>query len=484
MTSESKSTDNHIVAATAPTMFITSRRIGLAFFALLCVGVGIAALLLKPAIIAGVLAAGLFALLIMLYPYFGLLVLYLDLVVAPAAIWPQLGALHPDLTLGIAALISVIIHNKLKGERFVLFQERMTWLLILFAGALVASVPTSVWPSQSMLSISNFINTLVFYLLMVNVLTTEKRLAGFIWVFILSGGYTAISSAIAYLGGNFTFAQGIDRAQSLAGADPNTLANSLVLAVPFMAFAIGWAKGRFLKLVSIMLAIASVFTIAITGSRGGVMGLLVVLFLIWLTSKHRLVTMMIFLVVVAIGWLALPEQYKARYSSVTSVATGEVDPSTQGRYNAWHAGVNMFYARPLFGIGVGDFSVAYASGDYSNQRHWLAPHSLYVQIIAELGLAGVLTFVPLIFYMMRQNFRLRKLMRKRDIKSGLLKGVSYSITCSIGALFITSITAHSLFRLHWYWCCALTVVIWRIFRDTNPEKVQERAPDKLRIKST
>jgi putative inorganic carbon (hco3(-)) transporter len=484
MTRESKTTDRYSVEATAPTMMVTPRRIGYTLFILLCVGLGIAALLLKPIMIAGVLLAGLFALLIMLYPYFGLLVLYLDLVVAPAVIWPQLGALHPDLTLGIAALISVIIHNKLKGEKFVLFQERMTWQLTLFAGALVASVPTSVWPSHSMTAISNFMNTFVFYLLMVNVLTTEKRLAGFIWVFILSGGYTAISSAIAYLGGDFMFAQGIDRAQSLAGADPNTLANSLVLAVPFMAFAVGWAKRRLLEFVSVMLAIAVVFTIAITGSRGGVMGLLVVLFLIWLTSKHRLVTMMIFLVVVAIGWLALPEQYKARYSSVTSVATGEVDPSTQGRYDAWHAGVHMFYARPLFGIGVGNFAVAYASGDYSDRGHWLAPHSLYVQLIAELGLTGVLAFVPLIFYMMRQNFRLRKLMRKRDIKSGLLKGVSYSITCSVGALFVTSITSHSLFRLHWYWCCALTVVLWRLYRDTNPEEVQESAQGKLRVRRT
>jgi putative inorganic carbon (hco3(-)) transporter len=483
MRSESNGTDTYYVVADAPTMFITPRRIGLAFFVLLCVGIGIAALLIKPTIIAGALSAGLFALLILLYPYFGLLILYLDLVVAPAAMWPQLGALHPDLTLGIAALISVIIHNKLKGEKFVLFQERMTWQVILFAGALVASVPTSVWPSHSVTAISNFMNTFVFYLLMVNVLTTEKRLAGFIWASILSGGYTAISSAIAYLGGDFMFAQGIDRAQSLAGADPNTLANSLVLALPFMAFAVGWAKRRILKFVSIMLAIATVFTIAITGSRGGVMGLLVVLFLIWLTSKHRLMTMMIFLVVVAIGWLALPGQYKARYSSVTSVATGEVDPSTQGRYDAWHAGVNMFLARPLFGVGVGNFSVAYSSGDYSDRASWLAPHSLYVQLIAELGLTGVMAFVLLIFYLMRQNFRLRKLMRKRDINSGLLKGVSYSITCSVGALFVTSITSHSLFRLHWYWCCALTVVLWRLYRDMNPEEVREPVQSKLQVRS-
>jgi len=481
MTSESKTTDTDFVEATAPTMIVTPRRIGVTLFVLLCVGVGIAALLLEPIYIAGALLAGLFAVLIMIYPYFGLLVLYLDLIVGPATIWPQLGALHPDAALGGVLLISVIIHKKFKGETFIFFQERMTWLLTLFVGALGASVLTSVWPSNSLSTIINFMTTFIFYLLMVNVLTTEKRLAGFIWLFILSWGYTAISSAIAYSAGNLKIAQGIERAQSLAGSDPNALAVSLVLAIPFMAFAVGWTKQGPLRFISLMLAIVSVLTISITGSRGGVIGLLVVLFFIWITSKHRLVTIMIFLVAIALGWLALPAQYKERYSTVTS---DEVDASTQARYDAWYAGIGMFSARPIFGIGVGNFAVAYASGDYSDRGHWLKAHSLYVQLIAELGLAGVVTFVPLVFYMIWQNFRLRKLMRERGAKSGLLRAVSYSITCSIGALFITSIFGHSLFRMHWYWCCALTVVLWRLFRNVNPEEVQELAQGELRVRST
>ena len=465
-------------------MVITPRRIGLTLFVLLCVGIGIADLLLKPIIIAGVLVAGLFAVLILLYPFFGLLVLYLDLIVAPATLWPQLGVLHPDAVLGGFLLMSLIIHKKYKRETIILFKDRMTLLLTLFVGALVVSVPTSVWPSNSVSAIEIFLTTCIFYFLIVNVLTTEKRLVGFMWLFILSGGYTAISSALAYFQGNLVVAQGIDRAQALSGADPNTLAVNLVLAVPFMAFAVGWTKRGLVRFALIMLAIASAFTIAITGSRGGVIGLLVVLFFIWITSKHRMVTMVIFLVGISIGWLVLPAQYKERYYSITSVTTGEVDPSTQGRYDAWKAGVNMFFSRPLFGIGVGNFAVAYASGDYSGRGHWLKAHSLYVQLIAELGMAGVVTFVPLIFYMIRQNFRLRKLMRKSRVESPLLRGVSYSITSSTGALLITSILGHSLFRMHWYMCCALTIVIWQLYRDMKPGEASIPVRGKLQVRST
>jgi O-antigen ligase len=481
MTTEAETPQNSDVSSSAPRPLATSRRIGLTLFVLLCISVGIASLLLEPIYIAVGLIAILLMVLILLYPYFGLLVFYLDLVVRPAVLWPQLGVLHPDAVLGGALLISVIIHKKFHGETFIFFQERMSWLLTFFVGALVASVSTSVWPSNSVSCIINLLTTLTFFLVIINVVNNENRLKGMLWLFILAGGYDAISSAIAYFTGNLIVAQGIERAESLTGADPNTLAISLVLAIPFMAFALGWIKRRYLRFVSLMLAIAAVFTIAITGSRTGVIGLLAALFFIWLISKRRLITMMVFLVAIAIGWVSLPAQYKERYSTITS---GEVDASTQGRYDAWKAGLGMFYSRPFLGVGIDNFPVAYASGDFSEKRFWLRPHNLYIQLISELGLVGLVAWTALIYYMMRQNFRLRKLMRERGAENGLLRAVSYSITCSIGTLFFMSIFGHSLYRMHWYWCCALTVVLWRLLRDANPEEVQEPDRGRLPTRST
>jgi probable O-glycosylation ligase (exosortase A-associated) len=470
-----------MVEATAPAMIVTPRRIGLTLFVLLCVGVGIAALIVEPIIIAGALLAGLFAVLIMLYPYFGLLVYYLMLVINPGVVWPQLAALHADTLLAGFLLVSLVIHKKLKREKFIFLQERMSWLLILMAMALALSVPTSVWPSNSAKALIDFLRTIMCYLLIVNIVTDEKRLKGFIWIFILASGYDAISSALAYFGGSFVFAQGIDRAESLSGADPNTLAVNLVLAIPFMAFAFVWTKNRFLRLALIGLAAAAICTVAITGSRGGLIGLVLVLFLVWLLSPKRILTASVFLLVMAVGWIVLPPQYKTRYSSIFN---NEVDSSTQGRFDAWKAGVNMFIARPLTGVGVGCFAVAYASGDYSDRGHWLKAHSLYVQLIAELGLAGVLTFVPLVFYLIRRNFRLRKRLKEEQISDDLVKWVSYAITCSLGALFFTSVFGHSLFRLHWYWCCGLTVVAWSLVDRQIRVNHQENGKGIVRVSGT
>jgi putative inorganic carbon (hco3(-)) transporter len=459
MTSESKTTDTDFAGATASPMIVTPRGIGITLFVLLALGIGVIALLVEPIIIVGALLAGLFAVLIMLYPYFGLLVYYMVLVVNPGVVWPQLAALHADTLLAGFLLVSLVIHKKLRREKFIFMREKMSLFLMMMAMALALSVPMSVWPSYSVRVLIDFLRTIMYYLLIVNIVTDEKRLKGFIWIFLLASGYDAISSALAYFGGNLMFAQGIDRAESLSGADPNTLAVNLVLAIPFMVFAFVWTKNRFLRAVLVVLSSSAVFTVAITGSRAGVIGLVLVLFFIWLLSPKRIVTASVFLLVLAFGWVVLPPQYKTRYSSVFN---SEVDESTQGRFDAWKAGLNMFLARPLTGIGVGNFAVAYASGDYSSRGTWLKAHSLYVQLIAELGMAGVLTFVPLVFYLMRRNFRLRKRLKEEKINDDLIKWISYAITCSLGALFFTSIFGHSLFRMHWYWCCGLTVVLWSL----------------------
>ncbi len=65
----------------------------------------------------------------------------------------------------------------------------------------------------------------------------------------------------------------------------------------------------------------------------------------------------------------------------------KADESTQGRYEAWDAGLRMFKSHPLFGVGHRQF------GDY----FYLTAHNSYVLTLAELGMIGQLLFVSLIY---------------------------------------------------------------------------------------
>lgn len=437
----------------------TPKRILVVLLILLSMVIGVVAFLVDPVYIIAILIAVILGVLIFLYPYFGLLVYYITLIVRPGAFLYQVAALHPERIVGGLLMVAMLLHKKFRDEKLILLGEKMNWLFLFFILAMCLSVPTSYWPTATVWEVIDFVKICVFYFFVINIVTTENKLKGFLWIYIISSGYTAISSTLAYFSGELMFAQGIERAEGLAGADPNTLATTLVISIPFLIFSLGWIKNKWLRIVPIVCFACAVFTVSLTGSRSGILGLLAVMFFIWLTSNKKMVLAMAFLLVVVGGWFALPEQYKHRYESI---GNSEVDESTQGRFDAWEAGLQMFYARPFFGVGAGTFNIAYASGNFSKRASWLKPHSMYIQIISEIGLLGLVAFALLIYYMMRQNFRLRKLLLKHFKRRYWLTYISYSITCSIGALFITSIFGHSLFRMHWYWTCALTVVMWRL----------------------
>ncbi len=63
------------------------------------------------------------------------------------------------------------------------------------------------------------------------------------------------------------------------------------------------------------------------------------------------------------------------------------DMSTQLRYEAWAAGLQMFKQSPLFGVGQRQFS----------EHHFLTAHNSYVLALAELGLVGLVLFVALLY---------------------------------------------------------------------------------------
>ena len=456
---------------------LTPRGIGIALYIIAAIALGLITILVPPLIITGIILVLFAGVLIALYPYFGLILYYLVIVVKPEVLWTQIEALRPPRLILMALIVSLVLHRKLRGEQFVIFRERMTKHMVFFAAALFASVPFAFWQEKSFWFAVDFLWVFVYYVALINVLTSELRFKGFIWLFMLAGGYNAISSALAYFSGTLVVAQGIERAEGLAGTDPNTLAVSIMLALPFMLFAVFWVKNNFLKIVPIVFLAAGIFTIAITGSRAGVIGLVTVAFTVWLISKKKMITAVAAILILIASWFALPPQYQQRYASIFNE---ERDPSSEGRIDAWKAGWGMFKSNPITGIGVDCFPLAYATGNYSDTRALLRPHNMYIQIISEIGLVGLIAFGALLWYVIASNFRLRRRLKEAGKNDHLFMWISYAITCSIAALFVTSVFGHSLFRAHWYVCAALTAVMMTLTDQMLNPKSTER-PSSLSI---
>jgi O-antigen ligase len=67
----------------------------------------------------------------------------------------------------------------------------------------------------------------------------------------------------------------------------------------------------------------------------------------------------------------------------------------------------MFLDHPVLGVGLGDFPEEYALRYASPGRApmELAPHSIYVQTLSELGLAGAIPLLLILFSFWRLNAR-------------------------------------------------------------------------------
>ncbi|MCJ7508814.1 MAG: O-antigen ligase family protein [candidate division Zixibacteria bacterium] len=449
---------------TTKTFIITHRTLSVLLLVGISILSGILLFVVPPILVLGVVFGILLCSFILVSPFFGLLIYFATFVVQPGALFPALSVLHVERIFGVLVLLSMLLKIKFRKTQLSFVHNPINYILLAFLAVMGLSVFTSFWPTQSVNATIDFAKILVFYFLIVNLLNDQKRLRIFIWEYILLIGWVAVSSLEGYFSGNIQFAQGIERAQGITGSDPNSLAVTLALAAPFIWYILFVEKSRWLKLLSIGVLIASLYTIILTGSRSAILGLVTIVFLVWIRSRRKFVSLIIALLIVTITWIVMPEQYKGRYKTILSSTHGEIDDSSQGRINAWKAGMEMFFDRPFLGVGVGAFGTAHATSytPEGKPRSWLKAHNTYVQLLAELGILGTIIFVILIYNIIRQNIKVEKKILSQIKVKDWNYYLSIAMMTSLGCLFVTGIFGHSLYRFNWYLIAALTVVLVRL----------------------
>ncbi|MBA2260248.1 MAG: O-antigen ligase family protein [Acidobacteria bacterium] len=103
--------------------------------------------------------------------------------------------------------------------------------------------------------------------------------------------------------------------------------------------------------------------------------------------------------------------------------------------------LDMARAEPVFGVGVGRFyarSIDYTPRQHINPRE--NAHNNFLQVLAELGLPGLLLFVSLIGLALREGLRWA---RESAIVAGALAGVAaYLLTCLAGHPLLVDAAAY------------------------------------------
>ena len=162
-----------------------------------------------------------------------------------------------------------------------------------------------------------------------------------------------------------------------------------------------------------------------------------------LSSKQRIAGILAVFVLAGTLWTVMPAQYQDRLKTVNDLSA---DESFQGRVAAWHVAWDMFKSNPLTGVGTTMFidSRGAASG------HWLNVHSLYFQILAELGLLGTLAFGFFLFSIFQQNQRMRQELEKLPDCPQWLSNFPRACNLALIGLLVAGYSSHSLYRDTWY----------------------------------
>jgi O-antigen ligase len=274
----------------------------------------------------------------------------------------------------------------------------------------VAFMPLAAAPMDSVnLLLDMFIKVMIIFVLMVNVITTRERLRSMMNLVVVCGTIFAGLAIKSYLIGDFTVVQKQDvgvvglRISGAVGGffgNPNDLATSLDLLLP-LAVALALTSRGLKRVFYFACGVVLTAGVIVTFSRGGFLGLIAMSgVLLWKAGRqNRLVTVLAFALMFGVFVVAMPSGYGGRITSMFNI--GE-DPtgSSQARRELLDRAVNVAIHHPIIGIGMGNFHI------YS--IHEQVAHNSYLEIAAELGLAGLVAYLVLILSPLRS---LRKIER-------------------------------------------------------------------------
>jgi putative inorganic carbon (HCO3(-)) transporter len=322
------------------------------------------------------------AVLFFIEPFWGLLVYTVYFYVRPFDYVPALQTSRIMLMVGSSALLSMILKTAVLGPRLSVFRTPQDKLVVWFVGAFVMSNLYTLNVALLFKSLTGLFPALVLYYLIVNLVNSEKRLYVYGVIIVASTLVLAVQGIVQYYAGVGLAGQTANferRIQALGTfSDPNAFAMCLLVGLAWSALAIGTSRRLLSQGCFLISAVAMVYAIYLTNSRGGMVTLGVVAVL-WLL-RHK-------------GWkkgipagaLVLVLVFVLGPSRMSTISTHE--PSARGHLELWNAGLQIWKSHPILGIGADAWASRY---------DLMIAHNSFVHCAAELGLFGLVPWVALI----------------------------------------------------------------------------------------
>ncbi len=374
----------------------------------------------------------------------GLFAFTLLLYARPNELFPEVFGTFPIIKIvAIATLLSYAGSKLLHGEPLTIWPIEMKMLLAITALGIIF-IPVAASPGESTdLLTDMFLKVVAIFVLMINLIDTRERLRSIMKLVVICGTILAFFAFIDYAQGKFSVKPGEERVTGLVGGifgNPNDLATSLDLLIP-IAVALALTRRGLARAAYFACAGLLAMGVIITFSRGGFLGLVAMAgLLLWKVGRsNKAMTMLAISIVVMVFLIAMPVGYSSRITSIFDTAS---DPtgSAQARKDLLERAASVAANHLVIGVGMGNYSI------YS--IHEQRAHNSFLEISAELGVAGLVAYLIMLFAPLRSLRRIEK-----ESLAGFGRGRQeiYYLVAAVQASLVAYIVCSCFGSIQYHW---------------------------------
>jgi O-antigen ligase len=335
-------------------------------------------------------------------------------------------------------------------------EVRMLMLMLLLA---VLFMPFAISPQDTVDTLSDtFFKIVLIFVLIINLVTSHERLHSLLKLMLICASGLAVGAIRDFLAGKYRKGRIVGVVGGMFG-NPNDLAAALALLIP-LAVALALSNKRLARLAYVGCALLLSIAVLITLSRGAFLGLMALGGVLLWRLRPRFVFAWIAagLLMVAAGSVMIGSGN--RLSTILDPATDETG-SAQARQLVLQRATLVAMRHSVIGVGMGNFH------HYSIQE--LVAHNAYLEIWAELGMAGLIAYLTLIVAPFRSLRDLElKTAAVRDKMSSDGYYLSVGLQATLAAYIVCSFFGSLQYQWYLYYPAAFAISLRKIHgRETS-----------------
>ncbi len=320
-------------------------------------------------------------------------------------VWGVAGEQPWAMAVFLVTLLGCVLAGELRRPAWNAVTLLLLALMLAFTATTVLALGN---PAEAWAKWERAIKVLLGLLVTASMLTDRRRIQALVWVMVLSIGYFGVRGGIFALltGGNYRV-WGPDQTMI---ADNNHLAAAMLVTLPLMNF-LRLQSAHAVVRAGLVVAMALTLLATIASySRGALLGLLAVTFVLWLRSTRKLASALVLAAALAGAIAFMPSGWMDR---MNTIGVPSQDESASERLVLWGISLQLALDRPLVGAGfTGPYNRAVvdrvAPGGPAR-----AVHSIWFETLGEHGFPTFLLWVGLSVAGFASPSRLMRLGRDR-----------------------------------------------------------------------